>query len=126
MREVLLIGCGGFLGAVLRYGLAGWVQSANTGSFPWGTLAVNVLGCFAIGLVVQFAEIRGILDPSVKAFLLIGVLGAFTTFSTFSHESVTLLLEGDGRLAALNIVTTPALCLGAVLLARTATLRAFG
>ena len=99
MREVLLVGSGGFIGSVLRYYVGGWVQRAfATGVFPLGTLAVNVLGCLAIGLLAGLAESRDVLSAEVRLFVFIGVLGGFTTFSSFGYE--TLALARDGQLAA--------------------------
>jgi CrcB protein len=89
--QILLIGCGGFLGSISRYLLSGWVQRLAPGSaFPWGTLGVNVLGCLLIGLAGALAEQRGMLTPNQRALLLIGFLGGFTTFSTFGWETIAL------------------------------------
>lgn len=101
---MILIGLGGFLGAVLRYLVSGGFQSwSGSAAFPYGTLAVNLIGCLMIGLLAQLVEIRNILSPEARAFLFIGVLGAFTTFSTFGSESMNLLREGQALFSFLNV-----------------------
>ncbi|HLE04495.1 MAG TPA: fluoride efflux transporter CrcB [Anaerolineales bacterium] len=119
MRDVLLIGFGGFLGAVLRYGLSGAVHSL-TGSFeyPLGTLAVNAIGSFLLVFLASVAETLGIFGPAFRAFAFMGLLGAFTTFSTFSFETTVLLADGRIGLALGNVVANVALCLVAALVAR--------
>jgi len=104
MENVLVIGLGGFIGAVLRYGLSGYVQYLSRNiSFPYGTLAVNLLGCFIIGFISQLVESHGVFHPKTRSFLLIGLLGSFTTFSTFGNESLNLLLDGKNFLSLVNI-----------------------
>ena len=96
MLQVLLVGLGGFMGAVLRYVVGGIVQSfVKDGVFPAGTLIVNLLGCFIIGLLAQFAETRDWLTPQSGSFIFVGLLGAFTTFSTFSNDSMNFFRQGD-------------------------------
>ena len=96
------IGLGGFLGAVLRYLVSGWVQD-RSGSiiFPFGTAAVNLLGCFIIGVLTLLVETRSYLSVEARAFLLIGLLGSFTTFSTFGNETLLLIRSGKIDMAAL-------------------------
>jgi CrcB protein len=117
---VLLVGLGGFVGSVVRYGLGGLVQDHTGATFPFGTLAVNVLGCFVIGSVSELAETRGLLTPETRAFLIIGVLGGFTTFSAFGNETLNLLRERDVTLAAANVLANVVLALSAVWLGRSA------
>ena len=97
MKELLAIGLGGFAGALARHGLA---STANrlAPTFPLGTLAVNVLGCFAIGVLAWFVDERQALPPTARLLLRVGFLGSFTTFSTFGWETFELLR--DGRLGA--------------------------
>jgi fluoride exporter len=102
--NVLLIALGGSIGAIARYGLAGFVQRFTTPYFPFGTFAVNIAGCFAFGLLAGVAEHRFALGSEARAFLLIGVLGGFTTFSTFSYETFQLLRDAEIMRAALNMV----------------------
>ncbi|RJO62155.1 MAG: fluoride efflux transporter CrcB [Dehalococcoidia bacterium] len=104
MVLVLFVGAGGFLGSIARYLLSGWVQRATQDSwFPYGTMSVNLLGCLVIGILAGLAESRGILTPNSRAFLLIGVLGGFTTFSSFSYDTASLFSGGRTLAALLNI-----------------------
>ncbi len=115
MRNLLLVGCGGFLGSVTRYWLGGLVtQAAAASRFPLGTLAVNVTGCLAIGLLAGIAETRHVFSPGARLLLFTGLLGGFTTFSAFGFETVFLAREGAWRDAALNIALQLVLGLGAV------------
>ncbi len=82
---------------MLRFALAGWVQSRAGAAFPWGTLAVNLVGCFAIGLLVPLLQERSVIGPSGRLFLLVGVLGGFTTFSTFGLETWHLIEASEWR-----------------------------
>ena len=103
MTKLLTIAAGGALGAVLRYVVSGLAHRLFGPTFPWGTLAVNVLGSFVLGLLWALSE-RAPLSPRTAAFLFVGVLGAFTTFSTYSLESFHLLRDGEVGLGVLNIV----------------------
>lgn len=96
------IGLGGFIGAILRYLVSGWVQD-RSGSiiFPFGTASVNLIGCFIIGLLTFLVETRSYLSVETRAFLLIGLLGSFTTFSTFGSETLVLIRSGRIDMAAL-------------------------
>ena len=118
--NVLLVGAGGFLGAIARYLLSGFVQQRVAGLFPWGTLVVNVVGCFAMGALAELAESRGFLSAEQRAFAVVGVLGGFTTFSAFGGETLNLARDRDTALAAMNIGLHLALCLGAVWAGRVA------
>ncbi len=96
------IGLGGFVGAVLRYLVSGWVQDRSGSVFiPYGTVAVNLSGCFVIGLLMFLVETRSFFSVETRAFLLIGLLGSFTTFSTFGNETLTLIRSGRMDIAAL-------------------------
>jgi CrcB protein len=108
-----LIGLGGFLGSILRYGLATAVQGAAGTAFPFGTLLVNVLGCFGIGVLSGVSEARGLLGPDARALLAVGLLGGFTTFSAFANETLTALRDGAAFVAAANVLGGVALCLAA-------------
>jgi fluoride exporter len=97
---LLLIAAGGFIGAVARYRVGGWVHARAGGGFPWGTLAVNLSGSFLLGLLLPLLDLSGP-TPGLRAFLTVGLLGAFTTFSTFAYEAVMLADDGEyGRAAA--------------------------
>jgi fluoride exporter len=105
MLRVLLVGLGGFIGSILRYLLSGIAQRlADQSSFPVGTILVNLTGCFLIGIFSQLAESRGVFSSAARTLLFIGVLGGYTTFSTFSSETITLLRGGQVLMAALNII----------------------
>ncbi len=100
----LLIGLGGFFGSMLRYAVSTGVQRLDPdASFPYGTLAVNGLGCLALGLLAGLADARGVLGPEARLGLMIGLLGGFTTFSTFGYETLALLREGAWAPAAANV-----------------------
>jgi CrcB protein len=111
----LLLFVGGGLGASLRFALATWVDLRAPVAFPWGTLAVNAVGCFAIGLLATFADEHHLLSPGARLFLVAGVLGGFTTFSTFGLETWTLVEDGAFRLAIANAVGSVVVGLAAVI-----------
>lgn len=120
MGKMLLIGVGGFIGSVLRYLLSGYVQQATKSvEFPYGTLAVNLIGCLIIGFLSQLADTRGVFTAESRAFVFIGALGGFTTFSTFGNESMNLLRDGENVFALVNVGAHIAFGLGAVWLGRT-------
>lgn len=125
MMKLLAVGVGGFLGAVARYGLSGLVHRWYAGSFPFGTLAVNVVGCLAIGAAVHLLIDRSLGGPNVRLFVTIGILGGFTTFSTFGYETLELLRERAFAPAALNVAGNVVLGLAAVWLGR-ALMKALG
>lgn len=120
MGKVLLVGLGGFLGSVARYLVSGYVQDRAGELFPFGTLAVNVIGCFVIGGLSELAEARAFLSPEARALVVVGVLGGFTTFSTFGNETVNLLRDGEWMFALLNLLTHAVLAIGAVWVGRSA------
>lgn len=108
------IALGGALGAVARYGLSGWIHARLGAAFPWGTLGVNVLGSFLIGLCFSYLQHTS-LPPEAREFVAIGLLGAFTTFSTFTWETAALLQDGEWTRAALYVGGSLLLGLAAVL-----------
>ncbi|MDP3936611.1 MAG: fluoride efflux transporter CrcB [Deltaproteobacteria bacterium] len=102
---ILWVGAGGFIGSVLRYALAGLVHRLIPfAAFPYGTLAVNVTGCLAIGILGGISDGRQTVGPDLRLFLLIGVLGGFTTFSTFGHETLALARDGEYLKASANVL----------------------
>ncbi len=111
MNSILLVFLGGGIGAVARYGLQGTVYRTLGGGFPYGTIVVNFLGCFFIGLLMIGMEERFLVNPSVRIFLTIGVLGGFTTFSSFSYETVALLRDGQILFGIVNVVASIVSCL---------------
>jgi fluoride exporter len=104
LKELTLLAVFGALGTLARYGLSGWVQRLGGAGFPWGTLAVNALGCLLFGLVWALAEERLLISGQTRFILLTGFMGAFTTFSTFAFESSQMLRDGEWLLAGLNLV----------------------
>ncbi|RUM45310.1 MAG: fluoride efflux transporter CrcB [Hydrogenimonas sp.] len=111
---LLAIGTGGFIGAILRFLISGWMQKLFPSFFPIGTLSVNVIGSFIIGFSALYFE--QVIAPHQKALIITGMLGALTTFSTFSLETVTMLQNGLWGRAFANITLNTLLCIGATLL----------
>ncbi len=116
MSMVLAIGAGGAIGAVLRYGVGLLVGKAADTGFPWGTLGVNVLGSFVMGALVTYMALHWNPSQEVRAFLTIGLLGGFTTFSTFSLDVVTLWDRGAIFEMAAYSVASLVLSIGALIL----------
>jgi len=122
MRNLLIVGMGGFIGAVLRYVISGGVQKwSQSVDFPYGTLAVNLIGCLVIGMLTRLDEMRSLLSPEIRFFVLIGLLGAFTTYSTFSNEAMNLINDRRFNMAVLYMAAHLVLGLGAVLAGRLST-----
>ncbi len=105
MQKFLLIGFGGFIGAIARYVISGVPHRFLNGSFPYGTLLVNVLGCFIIGTLMFLVEDRRMIETEARLFIFTGILGSFTTFSTFGFETYALLRESQYVSAIANIGT---------------------
>ena len=117
----LLVGLGGCVGSMLRYWASTMVQRLTSASdFPAGTLTVNVIGCFAIGVLMELAERRALLTSDAHALLVIGLLGGFTTFSAFANDTLNAFRAGAPVLAAANVAGSVVLCLSAVWLGRAA------
>ncbi len=111
MQQLLAIAGGGALGAVLRFLMSSNIYRVFGRDFPYGTLTVNVLGSFFMGIFFIVIVERGILSAEWRSIIIVGFLGAFTTFSTFSIETLSLLESGELSRAALNIFLSVALCL---------------
>ncbi len=116
--QLLMVGLGGAIGAIARYGLSGWVQR-SVDTFPLGTLTVNVLGCLVLGAMMTLVEERSALSPNTRLFLGIGLLGSFTTFSTFGFETLELLRDREYTSALLSVGGNVGVGLVAVVLGRT-------
>ena len=115
MGNLLLIGIGGFVGAIARFWLSGRVQDLSGSiGFPYGTLAINLVGCFLLGILSYLIDVRGMFTPEVRSLLIVGLLGAFTTFSTFSLETFNLLAAGESIRALVNVASSVILGLAAV------------
>ena len=111
MNQLALIAVGGAAGAVLRFLLSGWVYAMLGRDFPYGTLVVNVFGSLVMGLCFALLVERMISAPEWRAFFMIGLLGALTTFSTFSIETLNLLEDGELFKAVSNVMLSVVLCL---------------
>lgn len=119
MRNILLVGIGGFIGAILRYLISGYIQNlAKSVVFPYGTLVVNITGCFVIGVFSQLVESQAGFESELRTLIMIGVIGAYTTYSTFSSETINLLQDQQVILALINVGTHIILGLSAVLFGR--------
>jgi CrcB protein len=112
--RTLLVAAGGLVGSVARYWLAGWVQYARGSDFPIGTLAVNILGSFILGVVMTVSLERGLISAETRILLGTGFCGGFTTMSTFSYETLALLQHGSPAAAFANVGLSLILCLTGV------------
>jgi CrcB protein len=116
MTSYLWIALGSALGGMARYWCSGWVAQRVGETFPWGTIMVNISGCFLIGVLAALSEPDGrwYLPPLMRQFLMIGVLGGYTTFSSFSLQTLNLARDGEWLQAGANVFVSVALCLLAV------------
>lgn len=117
--KLSIIGAGGFVGAVLRFVVSSWVQN-RSGSivFPFGTMAVNMTGCLLIGFLTSLVETRSFFTMETRSFILIGLLGAFTTFSTFGQETLNLIRDSRIDLAVINAGSQVVIGVGMVWIGR--------
>jgi len=104
MYKIIMILIGGSIGALSRYGLSGLISNNTGGNFPWGTITVNLCGCFIIGFLWKLANDIITIPVEFKALIFIGFLGAFTTFSTYGLETLNLLRDGEYFRASINIL----------------------
>ena len=116
LTQYMIIGLGGALGSMLRFGLGSLIDTAvqKTGQiFPWGTIVVNITGCFVIGFIftISAGEGRLMLSTLTRQFIMIGILGGYTTFSSFSLQTLTLAQDGQWWGAAANVLLSVVLCL---------------
>ena len=114
MRTIIGVGLAGAVGALTRYGLEGLISERFSGAFPLGTFVINLSGSFVLGLLFVIMTERTSVSPALRTSLTVGFVGAYTTFSTFSFETVRLIEEGAFAIAAWNVVATLALGLVAV------------
>ncbi len=108
MQNYLIIGFGGFLGAIARYAVSVWIGQRWGRVFPFGTFFINVSGSFLIALVMSLSTERLMINPQWRLFLAVGFLGAYTTFSTFEFETGNLLRDGEWLIAGLNVLLSVA------------------
>ena len=121
MIKILYVGAGGFIGAILRYLVSSFVQNlTHSISFPYGTLVVNISGCLIIGILSQLVELQTFITAEIRLFLMIGLLGSFTTYATFSNETMNLFMSQRFFLGLMNIVSHVVLGLAGVILGRMA------
>ena len=106
MLRLLLVGLAGLAGTLCRYWLSGALARRDGGAFPAGTLAVNLLGCFAAGLLFHFMQEREVFSETARAAVFVGLLGGFTTFSAYGLQTFELLRDGRAGVAALNVVAS--------------------
>jgi CrcB protein len=106
MQKTIFIAFAGLVGTLIRYWLSGFATRQYAETFPWGTLAVNLIGCFLAGALYHLVEERFLISPSVRAVIFIGLLGGFTTFSSYGLQTFTLLRDGEIGLATLNIAVS--------------------
>lgn len=104
MMNFLIVGAGGFIGAIARYAVSAWIGQQWGRSFPLGTFAVNVSGSFMIGLLMSLFTERFMVAPQLRLLLVVGFLGAYTTFSTFEYETGALIKDSEWLIALANIV----------------------
>jgi CrcB protein len=116
MQSLLFVFLGGGLGSVVRYTLGRWVNTLHAQNFPYGTLAANVIACLTLGLLIGLADHRQLLSPNARLFWAVGVCGGFSTFSTFSHETLTLLQGGFSSSSITYVIVSLLLCVAAIYL----------
>ena len=116
MPNLIIIGLGGFLGAIARHGLSGLAHRISGLALPVGTLIVNGLGCLAIGITMSIVDHRGFFSPTTNYFLMIGFVGSFTTFSALGYETFQMIRAGNFHLALGNIGINVIVGIGAVVL----------
>ena len=109
--KYLIVFAGGGVGAALRYWMQGVIHTFSGAAFPYGTMVVNVLGSFLIGFLMSVFDERFVVQPMLRVFLTVGLLGGFTTFSSFSYETMALLRDGSYSLGLLNVAGSVGLCL---------------
>jgi CrcB protein len=114
MRELLLVFLGGGLGSTVRFSLGKWVNALHNHHFPWGTLVVNIVACFILGFVIGLADHKQIISASSRLFWTVGFCGGFSTFSTFSSETLYLIQAGFTISLILYISLSLLLCVAAI------------
>lgn len=116
MKELGLIFVGGGLGSITRFLLGRWVTTLHQLNFPFGTLVVNIVACFVLGAIVGMADHKQVMSPDMRVFWAVGFCGGFSTFSTFSYETLLLFQQPNVGGGLLYVVASVALCVGATVL----------
>jgi CrcB protein len=116
MQSLLFVFLGGGLGSVVRYTLGRWINTLHTQNFPYGTLAANVIACLTLGVLIGLADHRHLLTPNARLFWAVGFCGGFSTFSTFSHETLSLLQGGFSSSSITYVIVSILLCVAAIYL----------
>lgn len=114
MVNYVVISIGAAIGGMLRFGLASFTQKRIESFFPYGTLIVNVIGSFALGIIMYYLDDKEMLSPQIRLFLTVGLCGGFTTFSTFSYETLNLIKNSQFLLASANVLGNVFICLTAI------------
>jgi len=114
MMKVTAIGLAGLIGTLARYWMSGWIDNRFGATFPAGTLLVNLAGCFAAGFLFHALSEKYVADPALRSIILVGLLGGFTTLSSYGVQTFTLLRDSEFLLAAVNVVATNAGALAGV------------
>ena len=115
MKEFLLVFFGGGLGSLFRFYAGQWIALRNTTPFPWGTLTINILACLILGVIISWADNKLTLTASTRLFWTVGFCGGFSTFSTFSAESIRLIQSNDTLQAIIYMFVSVVMCLLAVI-----------
>jgi CrcB protein len=106
MTNTILIGVAGLAGTLLRFWISGFVARRAGETFPWGTMVVNIVGCLLAGAIFNLTEDRMLISPTFRAVILVGLLGGFTTFSSYGLQTFVLLRDGELGMATLNVVVS--------------------
>jgi CrcB protein len=114
MKSLVIVFLGGGLGSMIRFALSKWINALHSHHFPWGTLVVNVAACFALGLIIGLADHKQIISPSARLFWTVGFCGGFSTFSTFSNETLALIQGGFHLSMAVYITFSLLLCVAGI------------
>ncbi len=111
MARLLWVCLGGALGTGARYAISGWAARRFGSGFPYGTLLVNVVGSFVIAFIMELSLTTGVVSPSLRVFLTVGVLGGFTTYSAFNYETLSYLQSGAWLMGSINVLVMVIACL---------------
>ena len=113
LKSLLVVFLGGGLGSMIRFAMSRWISALHSHHFPWGTLAINVAACFALGMIIGLADHKQIISPTARLFWTVGFCGGFSTFSTFSNETLYLLQSGFTISMVLYVSVSLFLCIAA-------------